>query len=124
MAKQQKLRPEWKVHTANLLKEILNNPGTGVLRIPLLTLSRLLIAVAERAAQLNDPILNDLMCRLTLYEIADPEKKSYNPLVVDEIHELAEAYRRREAREQNLWDALSLEKKPKRRKKTDAKKTA
>jgi hypothetical protein len=41
--------------------------------------------VGERASELNDPQLNALMCRLTIYEIADPESKNYKPRVVKKI---------------------------------------
>lgn len=64
--------PSWKVHTPNLLQEVLNNQGAGVLRQPMTILSRLLAQVAERASEINDPALNMLMLRLTLYDAADP----------------------------------------------------
>lgn len=67
---------EWKVHTANLFQEVLNNHGTGVLTQPFRILGSLLAQVAERAIELDDPKLNILMLRLTLYEQADPEKHS------------------------------------------------
>ena len=66
--------PQWKCHTPNLLAEVLNNPGTAILRMPLRILGELLHGVAERAAEVNDPALNLLMLRLTLYDIADPTK--------------------------------------------------
>lgn len=64
----------WKVHTPNLLQEILTNEGMGIMHKPLSIFGRLLAEVAERAAELNDPALNVLMLRLTLYDAADPEK--------------------------------------------------
>lgn len=69
-------RAQWKVHTSSLLQEILNNPGTEILTQPLRIFGHLLAAVAERAAEIDDPELNILMLRLTLYEQADPEKFS------------------------------------------------
>lgn len=69
---------KWRCHTPNLLREILNNPTCGVLRAPLQIYQSMLLELAERALQLNDPILNGLMCRMTLYEESDPESKSYN----------------------------------------------
>lgn len=74
----------WKVHTPNLLGEILNNPTCAQLKIPLNIFSRLLMKVATRASQLDDIELNKLMMRLSLYAIADPEEKDYNPEFVEE----------------------------------------
>lgn len=84
----------WKIHTGKLLGEILNNPGTGILTRPLQLLARTLTEIGERASQLNDPILNDLMCRLTIYEIADPDSPDYDPKRVEQIAEQAEQARR------------------------------
>lgn len=81
---------QWKVHTANLLSEIANHSGQGILSIPLNVFGRLLFEVGERAAELNDPKLNALMCRLTIYEIADPLNPAYDPERVKQIMEFAE----------------------------------
>jgi hypothetical protein len=67
------------VHTVHLLDEVLNNPGTHMLRMPLIIFRGILADVAQRAIELNDPKLNQLMCRLTLYEQADPESPLYRP---------------------------------------------
>jgi hypothetical protein len=64
----------WKVHTPSLLREVLNNRGSEILSQPLNIFGRLLAQVAKRASELDDPELNILMMRLTLYEQADPEK--------------------------------------------------
>jgi len=68
---------EWKVHTSALLDEVLLNSGTGILATPLRIFRGLLHDVAVRASELNDPALNILMLRLTLYDAADPDKHSY-----------------------------------------------
>jgi len=70
----------WKIHTPNLFKEIIDcNPGhNGIFRVPLMQLKSILGEIADRARELNDPKLKLLCCRLTLYEIADPESKEYN----------------------------------------------
>lgn len=69
---------EWKCHTPNLLGEILGNDQCATLKIPLNIFARLLNEVATRASQVNDAELNALMCRLTLYEIADPTSPNYD----------------------------------------------
>lgn len=80
----------WKCHTPNLLREVLNNPGTEMLRMPLNIFGRLLAEVAERASEINDPALNLLMLRLTLYDAGDQEKHSR-----EEIQAVYEAQRAR-----------------------------
>ena len=77
----------WRVHTANLLAEITNNPTAWVLRSPLLIFDDLLRQVAKRAIEINDPELNKLMLRLTLYSVADPTSPDYDPKLVKEILE-------------------------------------
>ncbi len=70
---------QWRIHTANLLSEIANNDDCWVLRQPLRIFGRTLAEVGERAAELNDPKLNALMCRLTIYTCADPKSPDYDP---------------------------------------------
>jgi hypothetical protein len=84
---------EFRVHTPCLLKEIADCslPKTaGVLKIPLNQLRILLIKVAKRASQINDPKLNALMCMLTLYDISDPLSEGYDPELVSNIMDKAE----------------------------------
>ena len=78
---------EWKVHTPNLLKEILSNSQTAILRIPINVFGRLLYQVGERARVLNDLELNRLMLRLTIYSQADPESEDYDPELCKKILE-------------------------------------
>ena len=76
----------FKVHTPNLLKEIADfglPQNSGVLFVPLNQFRTLLLKVAERASLIGDPILNKLMCDLTLYEVADPQSKEYDKDVLD-----------------------------------------
>jgi hypothetical protein len=73
---------DWKIYTPGLLKEILSNNETQVLRIPLIIFAGILNDVAARASQLNDVILNQLMMKLALYEVADPKSKAYDPKLV------------------------------------------
>jgi len=75
----------WKVHTANLLEEILVNNDCNILKVPLNIFGKLLYLVGERAAELNDDKLNALMLRLTIYEIADPENPNFNSKLVEEL---------------------------------------
>ena len=79
----------WKVNTAQLIKEILSNNETGVLSVPLTIFSRILAEVGERASELNDPKLNALMCRLAIYDVADPYSENYDKELVNSIIETA-----------------------------------
>lgn len=69
----------FRVHIPNLLGEILTNQSCSILAIPLNVTARLLMGVADRARELDDPELNKLMLKLTLYSIADPESEDYDP---------------------------------------------
>lgn len=84
---------EWRCHTPNLLKEVLKNPGTGILIGPLNIFRQLLAAVGERAAELNDPELNALMMRLTIYEAADMDRPDYDPNLYQAVMDKAKAVR-------------------------------
>ena len=79
----------WKVNTAQLIKEILSNNETGVLSVPLTIFSRILAEVGARASELDDPKLNALMCRLAIYDVADPYSENYDNELVNSIIETA-----------------------------------
>lgn len=69
---------QWRVNTPQLLKEIICNNETAVLSKPLSIFGHLLAEVGERASELNDKKLNALMCRLAIYEVADPYNENYD----------------------------------------------
>lgn len=73
------------VHTPNLLNEISQHSKQPILMTPLRIFGKLLFEVGERAAQLNDPRLNELMARLTIYACADPESKHYDQKLTDTL---------------------------------------
>lgn len=84
------MKLNFKVHTVRLLEEILNsNNNMGIFSVPIHQFGVLLYRVAQRASELNDPILNHLMCELTLYEIADPYNVNYDKAMLEEIERLA-----------------------------------
>jgi hypothetical protein len=89
---------EWKCHTPRLIKELnnLSEDGLGVMSKPLVIFTRLLAAVATRCGEIDDPILNHLMCRLTLYEVADPDSPEYDAAVVKAVKEAAIAFKQTE----------------------------
>jgi len=65
----------WKCNSSGLINEILKNKECAILYRPLQIFAAILAEVGERAAEINDPKLNALMCRLAIYSISDP----YNP---------------------------------------------
>lgn len=79
------MRHAWKVHTPNLLKEIGGNPGLWALKVPLNIFADLLAQTAARASELNDPELNALMVRLTLYDVADPHSPGFDAATVARV---------------------------------------
>lgn len=80
---------EWKVHTENLLKEILENPDCSILSVPINIFGKLLSLVSVRCSEINDPQLNHLMCRLTMYACANPESEYYNEKILEDVEKLA-----------------------------------
>jgi hypothetical protein len=77
----------WKVNTVSLLKEMVeNNDKMGIFKHPVNIFGEILGEVAERAKELNDPKLNVLMCRLALYEQADPFSPSYSQEMMDIVY--------------------------------------
>lgn len=68
----------WRVNTPQLLKEIMGNNETACLAKPIAIFGRILAEVGDRAAELNNPKLNALMCRLAIYEVADPYNENYD----------------------------------------------
>jgi hypothetical protein len=77
---------KWQVHTRGLFEEITNGSNTnGVFKIPLNIMLGVLREVAQRATELNDPKMNELMVRLSLYSVANPDDPEYNPELVSKI---------------------------------------
>lgn len=65
---------KWRSHLPNLLIEIVDsNPTAWALRMPIILTRSILTEVAERAIELDDPALNILMLRLSMYAV-EPEK--------------------------------------------------
>lgn len=82
---------QWRVHVPSLLREIVSSTHGGATFLqPFRIFGKLLFDVGARAAELNDPELNALMVRLTIYAISDPFDPAYNPSRVKEILEIAD----------------------------------
>lgn len=93
---------KFKVHTPALLREIADSGldrKMGVLKLPLNMFRSYLVRVAERASIINDPILNELMCDMALYGVADPEDPEYNREILEHVY--TSARHQREAENSN-----------------------
>lgn len=75
----------WKVHTPNLLGEIMHNDSAWILKHPLRIFGSILEKIAHRTAEIKDPELMSLCARLTLFEISDPHSKEYNAEINSQI---------------------------------------
>lgn len=75
----------WKIHTRLLIEETMGNPNLWALKQPFQIFYQVLQEVAGRAIELNDPELNLLMARLTLYDQADPTSKGFVPGLVEQL---------------------------------------
>lgn len=62
------------VNTPQFLKEACEDVKGGMYAVCWNIFKNLLTQVVERAAELNDPVLNTLMIRLNLYEIPNEER--------------------------------------------------
>lgn len=72
------------VNTPQFLKEACENTNGGMYAVCWNVFRNLLAQVAERATELNDPVLNTLMIRLNLYEI--PNKERYK--IIKQLKEI------------------------------------
>lgn len=68
------LSKSWKVDTPNLLRLLVeDNPKGTILRQPVKIFQNLLIELAERALQINDKKLNEILLKLNLIEVNKEE---------------------------------------------------
>jgi len=82
------LSGDWKIHTPNFFKELLNNQGAGILARPSQIFANKLAAIADRAVELGDKKLLKLCCDLTLFDEADPNSPDYNPEMVKSLSKM------------------------------------
>lgn len=87
MPETKKLR--WTVHVPNFFQEIMLNKELWIMRAPMQIFQNILLEVATRASELNDPIMNALMMRLALYDIADPQIEGYDSKFINDYIEKA-----------------------------------
>lgn len=85
----------FKIHAPKLLEEVINNAlreKMGVLQTPLTIFAKYLYSIAERCAEIDDPILNRLMVEMALYSVGSPHSEDYDPNVIDEVIKRAKEF--------------------------------
>lgn len=75
----------WKSHLCNLFEEVLKNPGAQILEKPLQLTLGIIKQAADRAIELDDPVLLFHFSRLSIYEISDPQNKKYDPDILNHL---------------------------------------
>lgn len=63
----------------------------GIFKIPLSILQRLVAQVAQRATELNDPVMNRIMFDMNLYELPSPTSPEYGK-IMKEVYAKEKAY--------------------------------
>jgi hypothetical protein len=79
----------FKMNVPAFMKEVTDNVlgvgNFGVLRVPMNVFQGYLAQIAGRCAELNDPVLNKLMCDMALYEESDRYSGQYNKDMVTSV---------------------------------------
>ena len=70
-----------------LLKEVLDNPTTGILRIPINITLDILAQLAQLAIEIDDPRLHIMMLRLGLYDVPASERVEKIKQLKEELDE-------------------------------------
>lgn len=70
-----------------LLKEVCNNPTTGILRLPINITLNILAQLAQLAIEIDDPRLHIMMLRLGLYDVPARERVRKIKQLKEEIDE-------------------------------------
>jgi len=80
----------WKSHLCNLFDEALKNTGAHILEQPFKLTLGIIKQAADRAIELDDPVLLFHFSRLALYDIADPQHENYDPDILNYLKERIE----------------------------------
>lgn len=76
---------QFDVNTPQFMKEACENCEGGMYAICWNVFRNLLAMVAERATEINDPIMNVLMLRLNLYEVKNEDRHKYINQIKEEL---------------------------------------
>ena len=78
---------QFDLNTPGFMKEVIENSGQRMYAPAWNVFRDLLLAVATRASELNDPIMNVLMLRLNLYEVPNKERHKIIEQIRKEIED-------------------------------------
>lgn len=79
---------QFDVNTPDFLREAALNSIGGMYVVCYKVFRTLLSQVAERATELNDPVMNVLMLRLNLYECENKERRKLMRKEIDRYYEM------------------------------------
>ena len=86
---------QFDVNTPAFLKEAAENCKGGIYAVCWNIFITLIAMVAERATELNDPIMNVLMLRLNIYEVPNEERNKIIEQIRKEIEDGKETHKER-----------------------------
>lgn len=76
---------QFDVNTPQFMKECCENVTGGMYAVCWNIFRNLIAEVAERATELNDPILNVLMIRLGLYDVPNKDRAKIIEMIKEEV---------------------------------------
>jgi len=95
-------RLQWRANLPGMFKEILeHNDQMSIFRQPFNIIRGILVEMGERAAQLNDPELNAIMVRLSIYDVGDPYSGHYDPKMAQKVINAGLAAKRKRIAHEN-----------------------
>ena len=77
----------WKVDVPSLIKEISECSNQGIYKPVLAIFARVLACLAQRASELDDPILNICMLKMKLYDVPHAQ---LSKTIADQLKRLEE----------------------------------
>lgn len=86
---------QFDLNTPGFLKEVIENSGQKMYAPAWNVFRNLLLSVATRACELNDPIMNVLMLRLNLYEVPVRDRHKIIEQIRKEIENGEETHQKR-----------------------------
>lgn len=92
-----KKKLKFRIEAVAFLNEVKGNDVMAYLTVPFSIFQSKLGKIATRASELNDPILNEIMSEMALYEVTNPSSKEYDHSIVEEIERLADEQREKES---------------------------